>query len=344
MPASQHHARSRPTHTGLTRLRLRSTHGTHVGGLSHLSALTALASLSLSDWTHSSRASDQDLCMLLGSSSLTSLSLGSNSLTAPLLNCLAAMNAPDWLAGLARQPAAHQADVAGVRATLAQQSIADTAAELLEADAEQQLPAPPPLLCLRVLLNSFPRPNERAFRSACCLTGLTCLQLGWVVGRRAEVSDSGGVHCLRHGCWPDVPRTQIVAVLRVCACMCACMQVCVRACAHACVRVCVRVCMHLCAPQQTHAGCFGCRTQGVAYGPSWPVSTQQQLGSLTSLHELALGWYVHPEVLAALGQCSRLSCLQLGGLFSMLPDPPPVGQLRLPSVRSLTAQMERPEK
>lgn len=191
------------THTGLTRLRLRSTHGTHVGGLAHFSALTALASLSLSDWNHSSRASDQDLCMLLGSSSMTSLSVGSSSLTAPLLNCLAVMHTPDW------QPAAHQADVAGVRATLAQRSIADTAAELLDADAEQQLPASPPLLCLRVLLNSFPHPNERAFRSACCLTGLTCLQLGWVTGRRGEVSDSGGVTRLRQGGWPDMARTQM---------------------------------------------------------------------------------------------------------------------------------------
>lgn len=110
------------------------------------------------------------------------------------------------------------------------------------------------------------------------------------------------------------------------------------------LRVCACVFVCLCAPKQTYAGCFGCRMQAGAYGPNWPVSTQQQLSSLTSLHELGLGWYVCPKVLAALGQCSRLTCLQLGGLFSMLPDPPPVGQLRLPSVRRLTAQLERPER
>jgi hypothetical protein len=72
------------------------------------------------------------------------------------------------------------------------------------------------------------------------------------------------------------------------------------------------------------------------------LSTQQQLSSLHKLQELALGWTLHPDVLSALADMSSLTSLQLGGLFSALPGAPPVGQLRLPFIKRLTAQMETP--
>jgi len=71
-----------------------------------------------------------------------------------------------------------------------------------------------------------------------------------------------------------------------------------------------------------------------------PLAAQQQLGSLTSLQELALGWIPVPTVLAALASNTHLTSLQLGGLFSALPEPMLGPGLQLPAVRRLTVQME----
>jgi hypothetical protein len=65
LPAAHHLALPFPSApiaagaTGLTSLELRSTHGTHIGGLARLTSLQALAHLSLSDREYSTRASHQ---------------------------------------------------------------------------------------------------------------------------------------------------------------------------------------------------------------------------------------------------------------------------------------------
>jgi hypothetical protein len=189
---------------GLTRLQLRSVHGTHIGGLSRLSALPSLSSLSLSDTNYSSRMRLEDLAMLLAASSLTRLAIAPHNLTGPLLNCLAEMHEPDWQAGMAQGPQPPQqrtqgaaaaaagaaGGAAGVRAALAAHTMADAGAAF-NPGVEGQLPAPHPLLWLRVALHPGPR-FERALASACSLTRLTRLELGWTPVPHVSERFTGG--------------------------------------------------------------------------------------------------------------------------------------------------------
>ena len=187
-------------------------HGTHIGGLSRLSALPSLSSLSLSDTNYSSRMHDEDLAMLLAASSLTHLAIAPHNLTKPLLLCLAEMHEPDWQAVMAQGPPTPQQRTPGaaaaagaaaggaagvrdmLRAALAAHNVADAGAAF-NPSVEGQLPPPPPLLWLRVALHPGPR-FERALASACNLTRLTRLELGWTpvphVSERGPAGGGGG--------------------------------------------------------------------------------------------------------------------------------------------------------
>ncbi|KAF6263776.1 hypothetical protein COO60DRAFT_343129 [Scenedesmus sp. NREL 46B-D3] len=193
---------------GLTRLQLRSTHGTRPGGLVRFASLERLADLRLADSNQHSKATD--VAMLLGRTCLTQLRLGYYpTLLPPLLKSLvelqeaaeAAAEAPPSAAGSRHGSAAAAGSAAHVRPRNAPRDVparphaadhstpaaaATTAADNASVSAAPQpdsadTPQPPPLHELSVVLSPYMGFARDCFQSLVALTRLTRLDIGWLV-------------------------------------------------------------------------------------------------------------------------------------------------------------------
>ncbi|WIA21614.1 hypothetical protein OEZ85_000798 [Tetradesmus obliquus] len=135
--------------TGLTRLQLRSTHGTKSGGIARFTSLKKLADLRLTD--SNLRSDHTDVAMLLGRCCLTQLRLGRNS--------------------------SHATAAAAAAAAAAARGAGSSAAPL----------QPPPLVELSVTLSPYMNFSRDAFKALVSLTRLTQLRIGWLVRPEHEL-------------------------------------------------------------------------------------------------------------------------------------------------------------